>query len=84
MNLLRLFWEKLYIEIPDFWRAVFTMLFKAEHLLIEVFKDERTSHDLIYEMQHAIDGILNNKLESDVIPLQHSNAIQEILTDVRR
>jgi predicted dehydrogenase len=83
-NKLRLFGETGYIEIPDFWRAYSCKLFDKDFALVESFDDERKSHGFIYQMQHATDRMLNNEIESDIIPHKRSNAIQEIMTEVRR
>jgi predicted dehydrogenase len=83
-NKLRLFGENGYIEVPDFWRAYGCKLFDNDFALIESFDDERTSHGFIYQMQHATDRILNNEMESDIMPHKRSNEIQEIMTEVRR
>jgi predicted dehydrogenase len=83
-NKLRLFGEKGYIEIPEFWRAKTATLFDKEFVATATFDDKRTSHGFIYQMQHATDKILNKKIESDIITHQRSNDIQEIMTEVRR
>jgi predicted dehydrogenase len=83
-NKLRLFGETGYIEVPDFWRAYGCTLFDKDLALVETFDDARTSHGFIFEMQHATDRILNNEIESNIIPHQRSNDIQEIMTEVRR
>jgi predicted dehydrogenase len=83
-NKLRLFGEKGYVEIPEFWRAKTATLFDKEFGEIETFDDERTSHGFIYQMQHATDKILNNEIESNIITHGRSNEIQEIMTEVRR
>jgi predicted dehydrogenase len=82
-NKLRLFGECGYIEVPDFWRAYGCTLFDKDLTLVESFDDARTSHGFIYEMQHATDSILNNEIESKIIPHKRSNDIQEIMTEVR-
>jgi predicted dehydrogenase len=83
-NNLRLFGEKGYIEIPEFWRARTATLFDKEFEATETFDDKRTSHGFIYQMQHATDKILSNQIESDIMPHQRSNDIQEIMTEARR
>jgi predicted dehydrogenase len=83
-NKLRLFGETGYIEIPEFWRAKTAALYDREYRVLENFDDARTSHGFIYQMQHATDKILNNEIESNIIPHKRSNEIQEVMTDVRR
>jgi predicted dehydrogenase len=83
-NKLRLFGEKGYIEIPEFWRARTATLFDKEFEVTETFDDKRTSHGFIYQMQHATDKILSKQIESDIMPHQRSNDIQEIMTEARR
>jgi predicted dehydrogenase len=83
-NKLRLFGEKGYIEIPEFWRAKTVTLYDNDYQVTEAFDDERTSHGFIYQMQHATDKILNKEIESNIIPHKRSNEIQEIMTEVRR
>jgi predicted dehydrogenase len=83
-NKLRLFGEKGYIEIPEFWRAKKVTLFDKEFAVMETFDDKRTTHGFIYQMQHATDKILNREIESNIITHQRSNDIQEIMTEARR
>jgi predicted dehydrogenase len=83
-NKLRLFGEKGYIEIPEFWRAKTATLFDKEFGATEIFDDKRTSHGFIYQMQHATDKILSKQIESDIMPHRRSNDIQEIMTEARR
>jgi predicted dehydrogenase len=83
-NKLRLFGETGHIEISDFWRAYDCKLFDKDFALVESFDDEIKSHGFIYQMQHATDRMLNNEIESDIIPHKRSNEIQEIMTEVRR
>jgi predicted dehydrogenase len=83
-NKLRLFGEKGYIEIPEFWRARTATIFDKEFEATETFDDKRTSHGFIYQMQHATDKILSKQIESDIMPHQRSNDIQEIMTEARR
>jgi predicted dehydrogenase len=83
-NKLRLFGEKGYIEIPEFWRAKTATLFDKEFEATETFDDKRTSHGFIYQMQHATDKILSKQIESDIMPHRRSNDIQEIMTEARR
>jgi predicted dehydrogenase len=83
-NKLRLFGEKGYIEIPDFWRTKNAILYDSEFQVIENFDDGRTSHGFIYQMQHATDRVLSNETESNIMPLSRSNEIQEIMTEARR
>jgi predicted dehydrogenase len=83
-NKLRLFGEKGYIEIPEFWRARTATIFDKEFEAAATFEHKRTSHGFIYQMQHATDKILGKQIESDIIPHQRSNDIQEIMTEARR
>ncbi len=83
-NKLRLFGETGYIEIPEFWRARTVTIFDKEFQAIETFDDGRSSHGFIYQMQHATDKILNQEIESNIVPHHRSAAVQEIMTEVRR
>jgi predicted dehydrogenase len=83
-NKLRLFGDKGYIEIPDFWRSKVCKLYDKEFVQQEIFDDERITHGFIYQMQHATDRMLNNETESNIIPLSRSNEIQKIMTEARR
>jgi predicted dehydrogenase len=83
-NKLCLFGEKGYIELPEFWRAKSAILYDSEFNAAENFEDGRTAHGFVYEMQHATDMILNDAVESNIMPHQTSIDIQEIMTEVRR
>jgi predicted dehydrogenase len=83
-NKLRLFGEKGYIEIPEFWRARTATIFDKEFEATGTFDDKRISHGFIYQMQHATDKILNKEIESNIITHQRSSEIQEIMTEARR
>jgi hypothetical protein len=74
----------LFFEIPDFWHGYGCTLFGKDFAVVKSFDDERKSHGFIYQMQHAKDRILNNEIESNIITHKRSNAIQEIMTEVRR
>lgn len=82
-NKARIFGEEGYIEIPVFWKAGCARLYDKEYNLVETFDDERTSHGFIYEMQHANDMILEDTIESPVIPHSRSNDIQETMMEIR-
>ena len=83
-NKAMLYGEKGYIEIPDFFKASVALLYDDHHSLIDKFEDARTTKGYNYEIQHATDAILQNKIESDVMTHSKSNEIQEIMTEVRR
>ncbi len=83
-NSARIFGEKGYIEIPDFWRAYECTLFDGEYKMIDSFRDGRESHGFIYEMQHANDRILQGAYESPVMPHSRSLDIQKTMTAIRR
>ena len=80
-NKCRLFGEKGYIELPDFWRARSAKMFNADFELIETFDDHRISHGFIYEMQHVNDKVLRGNTESDILPLSKSRDIQAIMME---
>ena len=82
-NTFKLFGEEGYIEIPDFWKAGSASLFDKEFNQIDTYEDHRTSHGFIFEMQHANNLILDEKIESPVIPHSRSNDIQETMTAIR-
>jgi predicted dehydrogenase len=73
-----------YIEIPYFWKAPSVTLYNSEHEEVETFTDNRTTWGYNFEMQEATDAIRNGALESAVVPHATSNALQEIMTEVRR
>lgn len=79
----RIFGEKGYIEIPDFWRAIECKLFDHQFNLIESFQDNRTSHGFIYEMQHANNCILEGEYDSPIMPHSRSYSIQKSMTEIR-
>ncbi len=83
-NKAMLYGENGYIEIPDFFKASAALLYDDHHNLIEKFEDDRTTKGYNYEIQHATDAILQQKLESDIMPHSKSDEIQEIMTEVRR
>lgn len=82
-NKFKLFGEDGCIELPYFWKAGSAKLFDKDNNLKETFEDNRTSHGFIFEMQHANDLILDEKIESPVIPHSRSNDIQEAMMEVR-
>ena len=83
-NKCRLFGDKGYIELGDFWRAHSAKIFNADFELLETFNDGRVSHGFIYEMQHVNDKVLNRDTESDIVPLSKSRDVQAIMMEVRR
>lgn len=83
-NKCRLYGEKGYIELPDFWRAYSAKIYNADFELLETFNDDRISHGFIYEMQHVNDKIMHGDTESDVMPLSKSKDVQTIMMEVRR
>lgn len=83
-NKAMLYGEKGFIEIPDFFKASTALLYDNQHNLLEKFEDDRTTKGYNYEIQHAVDAILQGKIESDIIPHSRSDEIQEIMTEVRR
>jgi predicted dehydrogenase len=83
-NTLRLFGENGYLEIKDFWRAKDCTLYDKDFFLVESFDDGRVSHGFIYQMQHATDTILKNKIESNIANFERTDIVQEIMTEVRR
>jgi predicted dehydrogenase len=80
----RIFGEKGYIEIPDFFRAHESKLFDQEYNLVESFQDRRVSHGFIFEMQHSNDLILAGAYESPVMPHARSYSIQKTMTTIRK
>ena len=83
-NKCRLFGEKGYIELPDFWRATSAKRFNGDFELVESFDDQRVSHGFIYEMQHVNDKVLNGDTESDIMPLTKSRDVQAVMMEVRK
>ncbi len=79
----RIFGEKGYIEIPDFWRAYGCKLYDGEYNLVESLHDDRISHGFIYEMQHANDLIQAGEYESPIMPHSRSHSIQKTMTEIR-
>ena len=73
-----------YIEIPYFWKAPSATLYNGEHEVVETFTDDRTTWGYNFEMQAATDDIRNGRIENAVVPHAASNALQEIMTAVRR
>lgn len=71
-----------YIAIPDFWRADQAMLFELD-TCVEHFKDDRPHQGFAYEAMAAQRDIADGKLQSDVVPLADSIAIQELMDAVR-
>ncbi len=71
-----------YIAIPDFWRADCCSLFVLDER-IDHFEDGRTSLGFEYEIAAATRDILRGKLESEIIPLASSLALQEDMLAIR-
>lgn len=83
-NATRIYGEKGFIEIPNFWKAGSASLYDKEGNLLESYDDGRSSHGFIYEMQNANDKILGGQLQSDIVPHSRSNEVQETMTEIRR
>ena len=80
----RIFGEKGFIEIPEFWRAYECKLFNSEYNLIDTFHDNRISHGFIHEMQHANDLILQGAYQSPIMPHSRSYSLQKTMTEIHR
>lgn len=72
-----------YIAIPDFWRASEAMLFELD-TCVEHFKDDRPHQGFAFEAIAAQQDIAAGKLQSDVVSLADSVAIQELMDAVRK
>lgn len=75
--------EKGRIEIPDFWHTTRFRVIKNDGARVEFsFPAENEGHH--YQFVHARECILNNRLESDVMPLDESLALSRLMTALRR
>lgn len=83
-NKAKLYGEKGYIEIPDFFKASSAILYDDYNNVLEKFEDDRTTKGYDYEIQHSTEAILQGKTESDIMTHLASNQVQEIMTEVRR
>lgn len=72
-----------YIAIPDFWRASEAKLFQLD-TCVEHFIDDREHQGFAFEAIAAQQDIAEGKLQSDVVSLADSIAIQELMDAVRR
>ncbi len=72
-----------YIAIPDFWRAKEAMLFELD-TCVEHFEDERAHQGFAFEAIAAQQDIAAGKRQSDVVSLEDSIAIQELMDAVRK
>lgn len=71
-----------YIAIPDFWRATEAMLFEFDKQ-VEHFKDERAHLGFAYEAIAVQQDIHAAKLQSNMVSVADSLAIQEIMATIR-
>jgi len=70
-----------YITLPDFWRAKECLLYLGEEC-VEHFKEPRESFGFDYEIEAVSKDLLENKKESDRMPLATSQVLQEHMKEV--
>ncbi|MEM1050511.1 MAG: Gfo/Idh/MocA family oxidoreductase [Pseudomonadota bacterium] len=72
-----------YIAIPDFWRASEAKLFDLTEC-VDHFTDDRVHMGFAYEAIAAQRDIMEGKLQSDIVSLTDSLAIQTLMDAVRK
>jgi len=70
------------ITIPDFWRAERCSLYALDQR-IDHFEDNRNSAGFDYQIRAVSQDILDGKIQSDIIPLATSLALQEDMLAIR-
>ena len=75
--------EQGYIRIPDFFMAKNCYLYGANHEQINEFHDDRKSTGYNYEIEAVQNDLILNKVQNDVMPLQTSLLIQDIMRRVK-
>ncbi|MCG8306572.1 MAG: Gfo/Idh/MocA family oxidoreductase [Cytophagales bacterium] len=71
-----------YIKIPEFFMARKCLLY-SEHGVTERFTDQRNSVGYAYEINEVNKCLTEGRLESEIMPLQNSLKIQEIMDIVK-
>jgi len=73
-----------YIQIPNFFKASYAMLYDDHHNLLETFTDTRTTKGYNFQIQHVNDCLLKGKVESDVVTHALTGITQQVMTTVRQ
>ncbi|MBU3020709.1 Gfo/Idh/MocA family protein [Aestuariibacter sp. A3R04] len=74
--------DKGLVRIPDFWSASECYLFDANGQQ-DYFQDNRTGSGFEFEIEHASQAILNNRIESDIVSHAVSLGFQRRLAAVK-
>ncbi len=72
-----------YIVIPDFWRASQCSLFRLDER-VDHFEDGRATLGFDFEIAAACEDIRAGRLESSVVPLATSLALQQDMSRIRQ
>lgn len=75
--------EKGTIKIPDFYMAQKAVIYDIKGNLLEQFIDDRASVGYNFEIDEVNMNIRDGKLESDIVPLDTSLKIQEMMMMVK-
>ena len=76
--------DKGYIRIPDFWKAKECFLYNSIDKCEEHYVDDRKSQGFNFEIEAMNNDLLENKMESDVMPLSYSLKLQEHINMVMK
>ena len=72
-----------YISIADFWRARSCSLYRLDEC-IDHFEEPRDIEGLNYQIESASQDILDGKLQSDRVPHQFSQDVQNMMDSLKR
>ncbi len=75
--------EKGYIELPVFWKSSKAILHLYDEEQPVVFEDHRTTNGYNFETDEVTRALINNKTESEVMPLSKSHELLAIMDDIR-
>jgi dihydrodiol dehydrogenase / D-xylose 1-dehydrogenase (NADP) len=73
-----------YIEIPLFWRSNSAILYDKDNNIVEHFNDERLCHGFKYQIDHFMECVQKNYVESPVVTHALTQKVMQTMDEIRR